>query len=682
SAEVTTAENGEVKITATIDGHSMTITEGSLRRHLKLDDQDGLSSIPNSEIFEQLALMGYHTDSDKLTFQKGAFSPQWRFLIHSILHCLSPKKTAWEQFSSNIATAVICLATNRKYNFSRMIFEHMVSNISSPHKFLMYPSKSPIHAVHSHGSDEGRLKLNELIDLVTKLFDRIGVLEDDLKTAKQTHSSAFTKLILRVKKLEDQVKIGKARRRAKIVHSDDKDIADDSSKQGRILSDAEVQEKASNETEPVIQDVTPTKVIQDQESSEKGSAEVSTAGAKKGTASEEVPIVSTAEVNLSTAGGTVTYSRRSEEQRKRKDKGKAIMTESEPKKKSKKELEQERLSFAKAIRLEEQMNEEQRAQIARDEEIARQWDEEERQRAMSEAKTSKKIDWNDPSVIRYHTLKMKPKTVAQARRNMIKYLKNQGNYKISDFKGMSYNEIRPIFEKVWDFNQHIEPMDSEHGSEIMKSPEKMKSAEKIEEEDVATQKEMKEEDAKKEELKGFLDIIPREEVPIEVESLSTKFLIVDWKTCVLTENFMYYQIFRGDGSSKNYKVLSEMLEDFDRHDVEELYKLVKERYSTSRPEGYDLMLWGDLHTLFEPDEEDELWKNQHEYNVISWSLYDFCGIHILLMQNGIAIHMLTEKKYPLSQEMISKMLKKKLEVDHESSQAFELLRFIRSQVQK
>ncbi|GJX17869.1 reverse transcriptase domain-containing protein [Tanacetum coccineum] len=137
---------------------------------------------------------------------------------------------------------------------------------------------------------------------------------------------------------------------------------------------------------------------------------------------------------------------------------------------------------------------------------------------------------------------------------------------------------------------------------------------------------------------------------------------------------MYYQVFRGDGSSKNYKVLSEMLEDFDRQDVEELYRLVKERYSASRPEGYDLMLWGDLHTLFEPDEDDEIWKSQHEYNVISWSLYDFCGIHILLMQNGIAIHMLTEKKYPLSQEMISKMLKKKLEVDHESSQAFELLR--------
>ncbi|GKF58006.1 hypothetical protein Tco_0171543 [Tanacetum coccineum] len=146
---------------------------------------------------------------------------------------------------------------------------------------------------------------------------------------------------------------------------------------------------------------------------------------------------------------------------------------------------------------------------------------------------------------------------------------------------MSYNDIRPIFEKVWDFNQHIEPMDMEHRSEKMKSPEK------IEEKDVDTQEEMKEvvkepgakrkksiprkrrivkrqkleEDAEKEELKEFLDIIPREEFAEDVESLSTK----------------------GDGSSKNYKILSEMLEDFDRQDVEELYRLVKERYSASRP---------------------------------------------------------------------------------------------------
>ncbi|GKB88666.1 hypothetical protein Tco_0960938, partial [Tanacetum coccineum] len=87
---------------------------------------------------------------------------------------------------------------------------------------------------------------------------------------------------------------------------------------------------------------------------------------------------------------------------------------------------------------------------------------------------------------------MKPKTIAQARRNMIKYLKNQGNYKISNFKGMSYNNIRLIFEKVYDFNQNIEPMDAEHGSEKQKSPKKEKSPEKIVEEEVDTQEEMKE----------------------------------------------------------------------------------------------------------------------------------------------------------------------------------------------
>ncbi|GKA81030.1 reverse transcriptase domain-containing protein [Tanacetum coccineum] len=127
----------------------------------------------------------------------------------------------------------------------------------------------------------------------------------------------------------------------------------------------------------------------------------------------------------------------------------------------------------------------------------------------------------------------------------------------------------------------------EHGSERMKSPEK------IEEEDVDTQKEMKEvikesgakrkkylprkrsivkrqkleEDAEKEELKGFLDIIPREDVAEDVESLSTKYPIMDWNTYTLTENFMYYQIFRGDGSSKNYKVLSEPSSLFDFEEV-------------------------------------------------------------------------------------------------------------------
>ncbi|GJZ94368.1 hypothetical protein Tco_0666571 [Tanacetum coccineum] len=265
---------------------------------------------------------------------------------------------------------------------------------------------------------------------------------------------------------------------------------------------------------------------------------------------------------------------------------------------------------------------------------------------------------------------------------MIVYLKNQSNYKMKDFEGMSYDEIRPIFEKVWDFNHNFVPMDLE----IEKEKKKPAEFQEIEEEQI-------EKDTSKKTTGKRKKYLPRRrtrstakkqkvEQDDEKEEL-TNYLRYEFQekmTYTLSENFMYYKIIRGDGSSKNYKILSEMLYDFDRQDVVELYRLVKERYSSSKPEGYDLMLWGDLHTLFEPDEESEIWMNQNEYNLISWSLCDFCGVHILLMQNGIAIHMLTEKKYPLSQEMISKMLSKRLKVDQESTQAYELLKFIRSQV--
>ncbi|GJZ08757.1 putative ribonuclease H-like domain-containing protein [Tanacetum coccineum] len=118
TATARTSANGEVELTATIDGQVKTITEASLRRHLKLEDNGGVTTLPNSKIFEQLALVGYVTDSDKLTFQKGHFYPQWKFLIHTILHCLKPiENCLGEHVSSNIATAIICLATNRTYNF-------------------------------------------------------------------------------------------------------------------------------------------------------------------------------------------------------------------------------------------------------------------------------------------------------------------------------------------------------------------------------------------------------------------------------------------------------------------------------------------------------------------------------------------------------------------------------------
>ncbi|GKF02764.1 hypothetical protein Tco_0029687, partial [Tanacetum coccineum] len=86
-----------------------------------------------------LTLMGYENLTQKLTFYKAYFSSQWKFLIHTILQCLSAKTTAWNEFSSTMASAIICLATNQTFNFSNYIFDNMVKHLEGGVKFLMYP---------------------------------------------------------------------------------------------------------------------------------------------------------------------------------------------------------------------------------------------------------------------------------------------------------------------------------------------------------------------------------------------------------------------------------------------------------------------------------------------------------------------------------------------------------------
>nr|GFA23934.1 synaptobrevin, longin-like domain protein [Tanacetum cinerariifolium]GFA25479.1 synaptobrevin, longin-like domain protein [Tanacetum cinerariifolium] len=112
------------KIIATVDGKLRTISESSIRRNLKLKDEAGISSLSDAELFENLTLVGYNIlPNQKFSFQKGQFSHQWKYLIHTIMQCLSPKSTGFNEFSSNIATALVSLATNRVYNFSKMIFD-------------------------------------------------------------------------------------------------------------------------------------------------------------------------------------------------------------------------------------------------------------------------------------------------------------------------------------------------------------------------------------------------------------------------------------------------------------------------------------------------------------------------------------------------------------------------------
>ncbi|GJZ31475.1 hypothetical protein Tco_0576522 [Tanacetum coccineum] len=132
--------NGEVQLQALVDGKMVIVTKASVRSDLQLDDEEGMDCFPNATIFEELTRMGYEKISQKLTFYEAFFSPQWKFLIHTVLQCLSAKTTAWNEFSSTMASAIICLATNQKFNFSKYIFESMMKNLENVFgKFLMYP---------------------------------------------------------------------------------------------------------------------------------------------------------------------------------------------------------------------------------------------------------------------------------------------------------------------------------------------------------------------------------------------------------------------------------------------------------------------------------------------------------------------------------------------------------------
>ncbi|GKF61463.1 hypothetical protein Tco_0181517, partial [Tanacetum coccineum] len=138
------------EIHATIDTTGYTITEASIRDKLQLADATRITMLPNDEIFEGMGKMGYPTDGT-FTFWKSFFTPPWRYLVHHLLHCISSKSGGWDQFGSNIATALICLSTGSVYDFSKLIFDGMVANLKSKTKFFYVSSFSATDFGYSNG---------------------------------------------------------------------------------------------------------------------------------------------------------------------------------------------------------------------------------------------------------------------------------------------------------------------------------------------------------------------------------------------------------------------------------------------------------------------------------------------------------------------------------------------------
>nr|GEY83496.1 hypothetical protein [Tanacetum cinerariifolium] len=106
--------NDEVRIQDLIAEKRVNIKEYSIHHTLKLDDTEGTSCLANAKIFDGLAKMGYEK-------------------------CLGAKTTSWNEFSSTMASTIICLATNHKFNFSRYILLSLVKNIEAGVPFFMFP---------------------------------------------------------------------------------------------------------------------------------------------------------------------------------------------------------------------------------------------------------------------------------------------------------------------------------------------------------------------------------------------------------------------------------------------------------------------------------------------------------------------------------------------------------------
>ncbi|GJY03941.1 putative ribonuclease H-like domain-containing protein [Tanacetum coccineum] len=226
----------------------------------------------------------------------------------------------------------------------------------------------------------------------------------------------------------------------------------------------------------------------------------------------------------------------------------------------------------------------------------------------------------------YHTLQNRYFSVAEVKKNMCMYLKNQGGYKLSHFKGMKYEDIRPIFKRVWDQNHTFVPKDSKIEKEVIKrsgfiqkkytKEEKEKKNDKcaqnnFEEETLEDKDKRQKKQDDPDKLMEYVEVISDSEEVISVTPLAVKSPI--------------------NASNKQC---------FD-----------------------DLMLWGDMKVMFEPDSNDAVWKNHNSQELIEWKLYDSFEVHSLML-GEVSIHMLVEKKYSLPQDTLTRMLRWKLHVNY------------------
>nr|GEV13277.1 putative ribonuclease H-like domain-containing protein [Tanacetum cinerariifolium] len=214
----------------------------------------------------------------------------------------------------------------------------------------------------------------------------------------------------------------------------------------------------------------------------------------------------------------------------------------------------------------------------------------------------------DNVVLRYQAMNRIPQTEAQARKNMMVYLKNMAGFKMDFFKGMSYDDIRPIFEKYFNYNVAFPEKSKEELEEEESRALKRKTGSS--EAKAAKKKKLDEE---VEELKKHLQIVPNDadDVYTKATPLALKVPVLDYE--IRTENNKpHYKIIRADETHQLFLRFLSLLRNFDREDLEMLWQIVQERFASSKPKNFpDDFLLTTLKAMFEKlDVEAQVWKNQ------------------------------------------------------------------------
>nr|GEX22649.1 hypothetical protein [Tanacetum cinerariifolium] len=209
--------NDVTRLQALVDKKKVVVTEAAIRDALHLDDAEGVDCLPNEEIFTALARMGYEKPSTKLTFYKAFFSSQWKFLIHTILQSMSAKRTSWNEFSSVMASAMICLSTGKG-----------CSGVETPLFEGMLVAREPKEQVDAeeHGNDDNAAK--EPVTAVDDVAQDLEIIKLKTRVKKLEKTNNFK--TLKIKRLR---KVGTSQR----VDTSNDTLMEDVSNQGRKIDE-------------------------------------------------------------------------------------------------------------------------------------------------------------------------------------------------------------------------------------------------------------------------------------------------------------------------------------------------------------------------------------------------------------------------------------------------------------